>query len=46
MVFRATNDLDLFGKFSYKLLQTVQDTASFDSNPIFAILHEALYCQE
>ena len=45
IVFRATNDLELFNKLSYKLLQTVQNLASFDSNPIFAILHESIYCQ-
>lgn len=45
IVFRATNDLGLFGRLSHKVLQTVQDAWSLDTNPIFAILHEALYCQ-
>ncbi|KAJ7049924.1 alpha/beta-hydrolase [Mycena amicta] len=33
LVFRITNDLELFVKYS------------FDGNPIYAILHEPLYCQ-
>ncbi|KAL5484904.1 hypothetical protein ACEPAI_7546 [Sanghuangporus weigelae] len=45
LVLRATNDLELFGKLSYKLLQSVQDASSFDANPIYAILQEAIYCQ-
>ncbi|KAL0955709.1 hypothetical protein HGRIS_001929 [Hohenbuehelia grisea] len=45
LVFRATNDLEIFGKLSYKTLQMVQDQHSFDTNPIYAVLHEAIYCQ-
>ncbi|KAK1217229.1 hypothetical protein PQX77_020119 [Marasmius sp. AFHP31] len=45
IVLRATNDLELFGKLSYKLLQTIQGSQSFDGNPIYAILHEPIYCQ-
>jgi len=45
LVFRAANDLSLFNKFSYKTLQLIQEKQSFDGNPIYAILHEPLYCQ-
>ncbi|KAK7472372.1 hypothetical protein VKT23_000489 [Stygiomarasmius scandens] len=45
MVFRASNDLELFGKISYKTLQTIEQSQGFDGNPIYAILHEPLYCQ-
>lgn len=45
LVLRATNDLSLFGKLSYKLLQSVVEAQSFDANPIYAILHEQCYCQ-
>ncbi|KAF5355453.1 hypothetical protein D9758_006293 [Tetrapyrgos nigripes] len=45
MVLRASNDLELFGKISYKALQTIENSQSFDGNPIYAILHEPLYCQ-
>ncbi|KAJ3980788.1 alpha/beta-hydrolase [Lentinula detonsa] len=44
-VLRATNDLELFGQFSYKALQNIEHSQSFDGNPIYAILHEPLYCQ-
>ncbi|TFK51612.1 alpha/beta-hydrolase [Heliocybe sulcata] len=45
LVLRASNDLALFGKLSYKLLQTVERKQDFDGNPLFAILHEPIYCQ-
>ncbi|KAF8079011.1 alpha/beta-hydrolase [Lyophyllum atratum] len=45
IVFRATNDLSIFGKLSYGLLQQVEQMQSLDSNPIYAILHEVIYCQ-
>ncbi|KAJ3829626.1 alpha/beta-hydrolase [Lentinula raphanica] len=44
-VLRAANDLELFGKFSYKTLQNIEHSQSFDGNPIYAILHEPIYCQ-
>ncbi|KAJ7072746.1 alpha/beta-hydrolase [Mycena amicta] len=45
LVFRITNDLELFGKLSSKTLQIAESKYSFDGNPIYAILHEPLYCQ-
>ncbi|KAF7297951.1 Alpha beta-hydrolase [Mycena chlorophos] len=45
LVFRMTNDLELFSKFSPKTLQTIQGCYPFDGNPIYAILHEPVYCQ-
>ncbi|KAG2015299.1 proline iminopeptidase [Coprinopsis cinerea AmutBmut pab1-1] len=45
IVLRASNDLELFGKLSYKTLQTIEHAQSFDGNPLYAILHEAIYCQ-
>ncbi|KAJ7655701.1 alpha/beta-hydrolase [Mycena polygramma] len=45
-VFRAINDLELFGKLSFKTLQTIEaQPLPFDGNPIYAILHEPCYCQ-
>lgn len=44
-VLRASNDLELFNRLSYKLLQSVQSHQSFDGNPLYAILHEPVYCQ-
>ncbi|KIJ20795.1 prolyl aminopeptidase [Paxillus involutus ATCC 200175] len=45
LVLRAIADLDSFGSLSYGLLNSVQTKQSFDTNPIYAILHEAIYCQ-
>jgi hypothetical protein len=44
-VFRASNDLELFSKLSYKTLQLIEKHQPFDGNPLYAILHEPLYCQ-
>ncbi|KAJ6577609.1 alpha/beta-hydrolase [Mycena capillaripes] len=45
IVFRVINDLELFGKMTFKTLQSIGANYSFDGNPIYAILHEPLYCQ-
>ncbi|KAF7980810.1 hypothetical protein HWV62_36420 [Athelia sp. TMB] len=45
IVFRASNDLELFQKLSYTTLQNIQDQGPFDTNPLYAILHEPIYCQ-
>ncbi|KAJ7901895.1 alpha/beta-hydrolase [Mycena olivaceomarginata] len=45
IVFRLTNDLELFGRPSYKTLQNIEAKYSFDGNPLYAILHEPIYCQ-
>ncbi|KAJ7647771.1 alpha/beta-hydrolase [Roridomyces roridus] len=43
LVFRLTNDLESFGRPSFKTLQTIQSGAMFDGNPIYALLHEPCY---
>ncbi|KAH7909081.1 alpha/beta-hydrolase [Hygrophoropsis aurantiaca] len=45
LVLRAATDLETSGSLSYGLLCAVQSKQSFDTNPIYAILHEPLYCQ-
>jgi len=45
LVFRSSNELGLFNKIAYKTLQQVQAQQSFDGNPLYAVLHEPLYCQ-
>ncbi|KAF7362341.1 Alpha/beta-hydrolase [Mycena venus] len=46
LVFRVTNDLELFGKLSFKTLETIESKGlGFDGNPIYALLHEPCYCQ-
>lgn len=45
LVQRATNDLDLYDTLTHKLKQSIESHQSFDGNPIYALLHEAIYCQ-
>ena len=45
IVFRASNDLVHMDKLSYKTLQTIESQQPFDGNPLYAILHEPIYCQ-
>ncbi|KAI9486546.1 MAG: Alpha/Beta hydrolase protein [Benjaminiella poitrasii] len=45
IVQNAANDLDRLGKFSYRTLNMIQENQSWDTNVIYAILHEAIYCQ-
>ncbi len=45
LVFRASTDLEMFGRLSYKTLQKVQYSQSLDGNPLYAVLHEPIYCQ-
>ncbi|KAI8075856.1 Alpha/Beta hydrolase protein [Gilbertella persicaria] len=41
----AAEDLDRLGQLSYRTLNAVQTTQSWDTNVIYAVLHEAIYCQ-
>ncbi|KAH7929089.1 hypothetical protein BV22DRAFT_1102664 [Leucogyrophana mollusca] len=45
LVLRAATDLETSGSLSYGLLDAVQGKQAFDTNPIYAILHEPIYCQ-
>ncbi|KAJ7593824.1 alpha/beta-hydrolase [Mycena floridula] len=45
LVLRATNDLELFNKLTFKTMQLIESVHAFDGNPLYAILHEPLYCQ-
>ncbi|BFZ59261.1 hypothetical protein YB2330_000267 [Saitoella coloradoensis] len=45
LVFRAANDLQTFRCFTYRTLTDIQNMQSFDTNPLYAILHEVIYCQ-
>ncbi|KAI9285737.1 Alpha/Beta hydrolase protein [Umbelopsis sp. AD052] len=45
IVLHAAQDLELLGKLSYSTLNSVQAQQGFDTNVIYAILHEAIYCQ-
>ncbi|KAI9277403.1 Alpha/Beta hydrolase protein [Sporodiniella umbellata] len=41
----AADDIQRLGRISVKTLSSVQDMQGWDTNVIYAILHEAIYCQ-
>lgn len=45
IVLRAWNDLETFGGLTLPTLNTIDAYGGFDNNVIYAILHEAIYCQ-
>ena len=42
---RVANDLELYDTITLKAKLTIEAHQSFDGNPIYALLHEACYCQ-
>lgn len=42
---RSINDLDVFGFLTRSTLSTIEAYGGFDNNVIYAVLHEAIYCQ-
>lgn len=42
----AADDIERLGRLSYRTLNIIQETQSWDTNVIYAILHEAIYCQD
>ncbi|KAK4145494.1 Alpha/Beta hydrolase protein [Dichotomopilus funicola] len=44
LVLRLNTDLDLFNYFTRASLAQFESRISFDTNPIYAILHEPIYC--
>ncbi|KAL6234709.1 hypothetical protein BDW75DRAFT_240825 [Aspergillus navahoensis] len=45
LILRAANDLDVFGFLTQPTLVAIDSFGGFDSNVIYAILHESIYCQ-
>lgn len=45
LILRASNDLSIFGFLTQPTLNTIDGYGGFDSNVIYAILHEMIYCQ-
>ncbi|KAL4979043.1 Alpha/Beta hydrolase protein [Aspergillus desertorum] len=45
LILRAANDLDVFGFLTHPTLVAIDSFGGFDSNVIYAILHESIYCQ-
>ncbi|KAK2744468.1 hypothetical protein FQN55_006795 [Onygenales sp. PD_40] len=46
IVLKAHNDLELFGFLNTPTLSTIDSATTFDSNILYAVLHEAIYCQQ
>lgn len=44
LILRLVTDLDQFGYFTRASLTSVEQNIPFDTNPIYAILHEPIYC--
>ncbi len=45
VVLRAWNDLEMFDTFTRPTRSMIESQGTFDDHPIYAILHEAIYCQ-
>ena len=44
-VLRCANDLETFGYLSRPTLSRIESSGAYDNQPLYAILHEAIYCQ-
>ncbi|KAK3941568.1 Alpha/Beta hydrolase protein [Diplogelasinospora grovesii] len=44
VILKMVTDLDQFGFLTRATLMTFEQQVPFDSNPIYAILHESIYC--
>ncbi|KKK16167.1 proline iminopeptidase [Aspergillus ochraceoroseus] len=45
LIFRASSDLEIFGFITHPTLIALDSYGGLDSNIIYAILHESIYCQ-
>lgn len=45
IVVRATNDLEMFGFLTYPTLCAIDGCGGYDKTILYAVLHEAIYCQ-
>ncbi|CAG8586052.1 7554_t:CDS:2, partial [Paraglomus occultum] len=45
IVILTANDIEVMGRLSYRCLEKISNRQPFDSNILYAILHEAIYCQ-
>lgn len=45
IVLTAANDLELFGLLTRPTLSKIAAQGTFDDNPLYAVLHEPIYCQ-
>lgn len=45
IVLRSANDLEIFGYLSRPTLSRIESWGTFDNQPLYAVLHEPIYCQ-
>ena len=45
LYYMLENAFDVEGNLSYKFLKEFDTTMAWDSNPLYAIMHESIYCQ-
>ena len=45
IVLRVWNDLEIFGSLTTPTLAIIDGNGGMDKNIIYAVLHEAIYCQ-
>ncbi|KAJ1937590.1 hypothetical protein FBU59_004703, partial [Linderina macrospora] len=45
LVVKAADDLDTLGVLTVGTLTAIANTQNFDTNPLYCILHEVIYCQ-
>lgn len=45
IILRAWNDLEVFGFLTRPTLAKIDANGGMDNNIIYAVLHEAIYCQ-
>lgn len=45
IVLRTWNDLEMFGSLTLPTLALIDNNGGMDKNIIYAVLHEAIYCQ-
>ena len=45
IVLRCANDLETLGYLSRPTLSRIENSGAYDNQPLYAILHEAIYCQ-
>lgn len=45
VISKAYSDLHQFGLITYKGREQIEGSLHYDGNPIYSILHEAIYCQ-
>ncbi|EEP76161.1 hypothetical protein UREG_01010 [Uncinocarpus reesii 1704] len=45
IVLRCSNDLEVYGFLTRPTISSVESASTFDNNILYAVIHEAIYCQ-